>query len=410
MVLYMGFLSKGPACSKTDTTLNVKRPPILRLPIPTLANPTLANPTLVTIGGCRQPGPTRRVVTSGRTRPKVFVRDGRMQEQQGARPGFCSALPLRAWRFYARFVRTVMTLISGTILLCLGVLFVNYVVLSTPKGHAISQPRPERCGLPGRPCARLDGAGRHRPRKAARRHADGRRRLGRIPAMSRPTRSSTIRSGRRCYDVPCSGTSFPPRRQRGRPIDFTLGFLEFQENGEPYALVSRGADADKKIDSAMIEHAMETEMHAKHMSASAVQPVITQLDVLKKHLATGSNFVVVFIHGWRHDARIGDQNVADLRLYAAHAARFIAQRCPLEPRYCDMQVTAIYVGWRGARVDEQGLRDYFGRDDRRLRRERLRRRHPVRPQARRRDDRAQRDLRAADHRERARGRRRSPTR
>ena len=282
-----------------------------------------------------------------------------MQEKQRSRPGFWSALPLRAWRFYARFVRTLMTLISGTILLCLGVLFVNYVVLSTPKGHAYRNldPSVPACqdGL-ARGWTVLADIGRDKLRAGMQMDDDGWADPSDVEtdAIAHNSKWKTL--------LRCSLQRhvISAETPAGKPIDFTLGFLEFQENGEPYALVSRGADADKKIDSAMIEHAMETEMHAKHMSASAVQPVITQLDVLKKHLATGSNFVVVFIHGWRHDARVGDQNVADLRLYAAHAARFIAQRCPLEPRYCDMKVTAIYVGWRGARVDEQGLRDYFG--------------------------------------------------
>ena len=110
----------------------------------------------------------------------------------------------------------------------------------------------------------------------------------------------------------------------------------------------------------MLQHAMDNEMHAHHMAASEVKPVISQLDVLKAHLSTGRNFVIVFIHGWRHDAEIGDNNVADLRLYAAHEARFIRERCATEPSFCDVKVTAIYVGWRGARVDEQGLKDDFG--------------------------------------------------
>ena len=110
----------------------------------------------------------------------------------------------------------------------------------------------------------------------------------------------------------------------------------------------------------MLQHGMESEMHVRRVTASAVRPVITQLDALKQHLATGSHYVIVFIHGWRHDARIGDQNIADLRLYAAHAARFLAQRCPIDKTACDMDVTGVFIGWRGARVDELGLKELFG--------------------------------------------------
>ncbi len=69
------------------------------------------------------------------------------------------------------------------------------------------------------------------------------------------------------------------------------------------------------------------------------------------------NYVVVFVHGWRHDAALGDPDVGHLRRYLAHAARFLAERCRHDRRdlYCDTKVTGIYVGWRGARVDEKYL-------------------------------------------------------
>ena len=139
-----------------------------------------------------------------------------------------------------------------------------------------------------------------------------------------------------------------------------LGFLEFKENGEPYALVSRSSGSDTVIDSAMLRHAMEGEMRVGGAPATKLRPVITQLDALTQHLSTGTHYVIALVHGWRHDARLGDSNVADLRLYAAHAARFLRVRCPADPRACEAKVTAIYVGWRGARVDERGLRETFG--------------------------------------------------
>ncbi len=111
----------------------------------------------------------------------------------------------------------------------------------------------------------------------------------------------------------------------------------------------------------MLRQAMESRMLAQGGSMAGLAPVITQLDTLRQHFSAGTHYVIAFVHGWRHDARIGDGNVADLRLYAAHAARFLRQRCPTEPTACAAKVTAIYVGWRGARVDERGLRERFGR-------------------------------------------------
>lgn len=264
------------------------------------------------------------------------------------------------WWAYLRLVRAATTLLFGTLLLVLGVLFVNYVVLSTPKARAY------RNLDPGAPACRdglatgwtiLAEAGRETLRTAME-PKDG----GWVDASNDESvvvaRDAAWATRLRCalqrHVVPASGPD-------ARPIDYNLGFLEFQENGEPYALVAPGrGGGDTAITSAMLQNAMESEMQQKAMSAAQVTPVLTQLDALKAHLATGSHYVIVFVHGWRHDARIGDRNVADLRLYAAHAARFLAQRCPTEPHYCDMKVTGIYLGWRGARVDEKGLKEVFG--------------------------------------------------
>jgi hypothetical protein len=136
-----------------------------------------------------------------------------------------------------------------------------------------------------------------------------------------------------------------------KPVDYYLGFLEYKENGEPYSLVQDGANGDEPLSIDFLE---------KTIPEKNRKPTIDQLDVLRRHLDSGSNYVIVFVHGWRHDASIGDQNVADLRHYAAHAARFLAERCEIEKLYCDTRVTAIYLGWRGARIDENGMRITFG--------------------------------------------------
>ena len=246
------------------------------------------------------------------------------------------------------------------VLVVLGILFLNYVVLSTPKARAYRDLDPSvaacREGF-DKGWTVLADAGRDRLGGSIQAKDDG---------WTDPTddefaviaRDASWKDKFRCS----LQHHVVPAHVPGNPsLSYTLGFLEFQEDGEPYALVSQDPGVgDVRITGPMLQRSMEDEMHKRNVSASSVKPVITQLDALEKHLSTGSNFVIVFIHGWRHDARIGDGNVADLRLYAAHAARFIAQRCPVEPRFCDMKVTAIYVGWRGARVDEAGLKTAFG--------------------------------------------------
>jgi hypothetical protein len=137
-----------------------------------------------------------------------------------------------------------------------------------------------------------------------------------------------------------------------KPVEYYLGFLEYKENGDPYLLAADTPDGDDKPVDAHILQNLITDGNTK--------PQIEQLDALRKHLSEGSNYVIVFAHGWRHDAGIGDGNVADLRLYAAHVARFLADRCETEGLYCKTRVTAIYIGWRGARVDERLWTTYLG--------------------------------------------------
>lgn len=122
----------------------------------------------------------------------------------------------------------------------------------------------------------------------------------------------------------------------GNPsLGYYMSFLEFEENGKPVQL---GADG-------------------KLLQRS-------QIDVLLEHLAQQKaagrqNFVFAFVHGWRHDARVGDENVRNTRLMAAHLASFLQQRCVANKRYCGATVTAVFVGWRGARVDEHRLNWLF---------------------------------------------------
>ena len=136
-----------------------------------------------------------------------------------------------------------------------------------------------------------------------------------------------------------------PRLQSPRDAQprYHLAFLEFKENGDPYSLT----DADG------VPYPPEKLAETKKVG---------QIEALARHLwkYTGNNFVIVFIHGWRHNADLGDGNVADLRVYAARVARHLTHRCEIEGRYCGAHVTAVYVGWRGARVNEEFLARNFG--------------------------------------------------
>lgn len=260
------------------------------------------------------------------------------------------------WRAARGVARWIGAAALALLLVSLGVLFLNYGVLSTPQARAYRDLDPAvpecRDGL------RTGWTILSEVRRAA-------------PATSEPgggTLQDPTNDEYALRDDPrwrarlrCSLQRHVIPSARGeRPLAYTLGFLEFKEDGEPYALVSRSGGSDVAIDSAMLRHAMEGEMRARNVPPTKLKPVITQLDALTQHLATGHHYVIAFVHGWRHDSRVGDANVADLRFYAAHAARFLRDRCSTDPSACDMEVTAIYVGWRGARVDERGLIDAFG--------------------------------------------------
>ena len=126
-----------------------------------------------------------------------------------------------------------------------------------------------------------------------------------------------------------------------KPLGYDVGFIEFQEDGKPYALRTECKPDERCV----VERSVPVRRQSKG-----------QLEALVAHLKQNpSNYVVVFIHGWRHDASIGDGDVENFRIYAAHAARSVADRAAVDPAYKDTRVTAIYIGWRGARTDETWL-------------------------------------------------------
>jgi hypothetical protein len=137
------------------------------------------------------------------------------------------------------------------------------------------------------------------------------------------------------HEVPVPSDAHWPNGAAMGSIRFHLAFLEFLQDGRPAEFGPRREPVKE-----------------------------SQLDVLLKHLkAVGEkkqNYVIVFIHGWRHDASIGDDNVRDLRSFASHAASFLDFRCKTVGRYCNSVVTAVYLGWRGARVHESELREKLG--------------------------------------------------
>jgi hypothetical protein len=80
-----------------------------------------------------------------------------------------------------------------------------------------------------------------------------------------------------------------------------------------------------------------------------------QLAVLKAEVADwirqhpGQDiFTIEYIHGWRHDAEIGDGDVRRLRVIASFAAANLSERCRVTLRRCGALVLAVYIGWPGS--------------------------------------------------------------
>jgi hypothetical protein len=133
-----------------------------------------------------------------------------------------------------------------------------------------------------------------------------------------------------------------------RDLGYDLAFVEFQENGKTYAL--REPCGIPLNEDCVDEGYGPVRLAAK----SQLDAVLDSIDKKTPH------YVMVFVHGWRNDASIGNPNVADFRKYAAHVARFIEDRAAIDVSRPKPRVTAIYIGWRGARTDESWLSQRFG--------------------------------------------------
>ncbi|MBX3493690.1 MAG: hypothetical protein KF899_12065 [Parvibaculum sp.] len=84
-----------------------------------------------------------------------------------------------------------------------------------------------------------------------------------------------------------------------------------------------------------------------------------QYEAFKNHLAKSEkNYLIVFVHGWRHDAAIGDGDVRRFRVFLAYARSFLDQRCKTATRYCGHSLTGLYIGWRGRAFAEPVDNDF----------------------------------------------------
>lgn len=82
-----------------------------------------------------------------------------------------------------------------------------------------------------------------------------------------------------------------------------------------------------------------------------------QLEDLKSHLkqldkSGVQNYVVAYVHGWRHNAELRDGDIRKLRRMLAYSRAALNTRCVADGTYCNAAVTGVFIGWNGQRVKE----------------------------------------------------------
>jgi hypothetical protein len=102
-------------------------------------------------------------------------------------------------------------------------------------------------------------------------------------------------------------------------VSFLLGFVEFDDQGKPY--------------------------------------IRDQIDLMFSRIELEARYrdllIIVYVHGWKHNATVDDTNVQAFRTLLSHLAWLESQRylappyLPLGPR----KVVGIYLSWRGLSVD-----------------------------------------------------------
>lgn len=84
------------------------------------------------------------------------------------------------------------------------------------------------------------------------------------------------------------------------------------------------------------------------VAASGIQSD-TQYEAIEQALSLGNHFIIVYIHGWRHDAALGNADVGRFHTLLNYSRSFLTQR---KDRYPNTEVLGIYLGWRGRSVRE----------------------------------------------------------
>lgn len=76
---------------------------------------------------------------------------------------------------------------------------------------------------------------------------------------------------------------------------------------------------------------------------------IKQLNNIKNLLSSNKpKFLIVFVHGWRHDANYDNRDIKRFKLLLAYSRKFMNQR----EEYKNFDLVGLYAAWRGKSVKE----------------------------------------------------------
>ena len=149
----------------------------------------------------------------------------------------------------------------------------------------------------------------------------------------------------------CTNTSSEASRR------YDLHYVEFDDQGLQYPddyerVVAKFApgelaappDCDQKRNDCLFKRAW----------AYQINNLIKQLNVSAE---AGPITLIVFVHGWKHNAKDDDPNLENFRKLLDTAALIEEQRRASSPGERPRRVVGVYVGWRGLSVDVPGLKE-----------------------------------------------------
>jgi hypothetical protein len=119
-------------------------------------------------------------------------------------------------------------------------------------------------------------------------------------------------------------------------------------------LISSGADVNKRLTCPMqsFKNGDATyDVAFLEFNDSGLEREPAQMRQIENYVkAAGKLNVLIFVHGWRHDASVGDEDVRRFHTLTSLTANYTAQRVASgQPA---TKTLGIFVGWRGAYVQE----------------------------------------------------------